>query len=135
MIADIFQYDSLKESKLKRNIVLSYNKEFKDKFLSKHSDEINIGFKEDSYLDISPEDMLSYFQYFLKVLPDIDCIYIDCDDYSIGYRVIQSAALDVPSIKDIKLYASDTDNPMAFYILQDIAGKEKAYSRQQFLIS
>lgn len=134
--SDIFTYAEYPQRKKNGTIlVLSLDENFKNKAVKLHPSTLLVGFKENSIEDI--KDFAAYFKFFMKVLPEANMILIDGNFYSPAFSVIQSSALNLENIKEIRIY-DDSGEDFRFSAKDSnfpshISAKEKTYSRREFL--
>lgn len=139
MITDIFEYDQKRKPNQKHILVLAYDKKFKVA-AEKHFGENVVGFKENCYFEI--KDFKKYYEFFCKILKEIEIVVIDTNDLCLAFSFLQSAGLDESSVKEIQLYVDDSIKNKESFLLcskndsfsSSINNKEKIYSRGRFLI-
>lgn len=110
-VSDINEYDKIEnKSKYYKIIVLSFNDDFKN-YISEvfpFKRTIQLEFEKNSTFE-TIKTWNEYIICFLQVLKEANFLIIDADDYSYGFKLLHSCALNCQSINTVFIYKHEDD--------------------------
>lgn len=142
MINDIYEYDLCPGRSRKSTVlVLSVDKEFKNRAIELYDDRLVVGFEANTFEEI--QGYSEYFNFFTKIIEneEVETVLIDSTFYSIAVAVLQSLALNSKNVRYVLIYVDENDKKCYELYSKDngfhssVSNKERTYRRQEFFDS